>query len=475
LSDMVASSDSPLQATVLELGNMPDQVSEEQNKMVTLRLRLSPRDYLMTSTGREKRQSALDPQAELRQLLLDTLRIAPTVNLRANEGLAASLDMLLKECMVEGRFEAAAKTKQLIEVFNMSGVDLTADSFLQETADEISRRARQRVQLVKERHDLQKIMDFVVNHSDSLRRKNVAFQEYLEGVREQKVTVKNVYASERLQRGDPKARTKKKADNESTRKAEEERKRAEEEKIKTVCAEHADFRKIMMDDPGLSKYLESHPNLTKTQMRDLLDRRPDFVAVFDQQPEELMRIGRAPNLRLMLDGNKEIKAALDKKQEVRALLESKPDLNRSQLQELVFSNAHLKDLYDSRPELKELLLTRAQMFEEEQKSLDDLKPEAFVAGPVVRVSAKYLVKEGIVVSLSLPTKMSNKLHFEFSSVRSGSTHVIATFAGQAILAFDLQLEELLDMQYNRLMVKDQGKVKLDVNKTLVFLNERMRF
>ena len=146
-----------------------------------------------------------------------------------------------------------------------------------------------------------------------------------------------------------------------------------------------------------------------------------------------MRIGRAPNLRLMLDANKEIKAALDKKQEVRALLESKPDLNRSQLQELVFSNAHLKDLYDSRPELKELLQTRAQarfrirlfvlstpdalrrlhrsydlpdaalpllnrrrlraplpqacrfaalhqMFEEEQKSLDDLKPEAFVAG-----------------------------------------------------------------------------------------------
>ena len=34
-----------------------------------------------------------------------------------------------------------------------------------------------------------------------------------------------------------------------------------------------------------------------------------------------MRIGRAPNLKLMLDANKDIKAALDNKPEVRALLE----------------------------------------------------------------------------------------------------------------------------------------------------------
>ena len=39
-------------------------------------------------------------------------------------------------------------------------------------------------------------------------------------------------------------------------------------------------------------------------MRDLLDRRPDFVAIFDKHPDELMRIGRAPDLKLMLDQNK---------------------------------------------------------------------------------------------------------------------------------------------------------------------------
>ena len=39
----------------------------------------------------------------------------------------------------------------------------------------------------------------------------------------------------------------------------------------------------------------------------------------------------------------------------------------------------------------------------------------------------------------------------------------------------LMLEELLEMQRNKTMVKEQGKIKLDVQKTLYFLNERMRF
>lgn len=211
------------------------------------------------------------------------------------------------------------------------------------------------------------------------------------------------------------------------------------------------------------------------QMRDLLDRRPEFVAIFDKHPEELMRIGRAPDLKLILDANKELKAVLDKKQEVRALLESHPDLDRSKLQELIFSSPELKDLYDSRPELKEILQTRAQLFEEEMKSLDEQKPEAFVAGPLVRVSCKYLVREGVLVGVSLPPKMVQKLQFEFSSVKSGTTHVLAQYNGQSALAFDLQLEELLDMQHSKQMVKDQGKIKLDVRKTLYFLNERMRF
>ena len=65
--------------------------------------------------------------------------------------------------------------------------------------------------------------------------------------------------------------------------------------------------------------------------------------------------------------------------------------------------------------------------------------------------------------------------FVFSSVRSGTTHVLAQYNGQAAVAFDLQLEELLDLQHQRIMIKDIGKLKLDVNKTLMFLNERMRF
>ena len=64
---------------------------------------------------------------------------------------------------------------------NISGS--MGEQFLQATADEISKRARRRVQLVKERQDLQKIVEYVSAHNDSLRRKNAAFKEYLESVR----------------------------------------------------------------------------------------------------------------------------------------------------------------------------------------------------------------------------------------------------------------------------------------------------
>merc|ERR1712166_951207 len=102
--------------------------------------------------------------------------------------------------------------------------------------------------------------------------------------------------------------------------------------------------------------------------------------------------------------------------QVRELLESNPDLDRNGLNELVFSDAQLKDLYDSRPELKEILLTRAKLFEDEMKELEEQKPESFVAGPCLSTTCR----------------------------------------------------ALLDMQRKRLMVKDLGKIKIDVSKTLAF-------
>ena len=110
------------------------------------------------------------------------------------------------------------------------------------------------------------------------------------------------------------------------------------------------------------------------------------------------------------------------------------------------TNAQLKDLYDSRPELKELLQQRAKLHEDEQKSLEDQKADVFVAGPTVSVSAKYLIKEKVLVTINLPPKMIQKLTFEFSSVRSGTTHVLAKHNGRAVFLFQLRLEELLDMQ-----------------------------
>ena len=66
------------------------------------------------------------------------------------------------------------------------------DTFLQQTADEISKQARRRVQLVKERSDLEKIVEYVAAHNDTVRRKAVAYQEYLDAVRDQKVTARTL-------------------------------------------------------------------------------------------------------------------------------------------------------------------------------------------------------------------------------------------------------------------------------------------
>jgi len=103
---------------------------------------------------------------------------------------------------------------------------------------------------------------------------------------------------------------------------------------------------------------------------------------------------------------------------------------------------------------------------------------------MVRVSAKLLLKEGVLTTISLPPKMVSSLFFDFSSVRSGTysvlgMHVPSSLFGQgkgrSVFLFELKLEELLNMQHRREFVLDQGKLKLDVAKTLTFLNERMRF
>jgi hypothetical protein len=283
-----------------------------------------------------------------------------------------------------------------------------------------------------------------------------------------------VYTNEKMQRKESRKKHRR-GDDAQAKKDEEERRRNQAERVHSVMNDNPFFARIVEEDVALAKYVEAHPNLTKTQFRDLLDRRPDFVRAFDKHPEELMKVGRAPALHLMLNQHKELKAALDKKQEVREILESRPDLTRNDLNELVHTNAQLKDLYDSRPELKELLQQRAKLFEEEQKDLEDQKADAFIAGPMVSASAKFLQKEGVLTTISLPPKMVSKLRFEFSSVKSGSYSVLGMHQGRTVFLFELKLEELLNMQHRHEFVLDQGKIKLDVAKTLVFLNEKMRF
>ena len=102
-----------------------------------------------------------------------------------------------------------------------------------------------------------------------------------------------------------------------------------------------------------------------------------------------------------------------------------------------------------------------------------VRSAAAVAAAMAAV-ARALTKEQARLERIRAADWSNRIASWLSKPGMGAAHRWAA-REQAIFAFDLQLEELLDMQFNRVMVKDQGKVKLDVNKTLVFLNERMRF
>ena len=69
-----------------------------------LRLALRSRDELLsTAGGGGESGSVVDLQAELRQQLLDCLRISPTITLRQNEGLQESMEELLRECKADSK------------------------------------------------------------------------------------------------------------------------------------------------------------------------------------------------------------------------------------------------------------------------------------------------------------------------------------------------------------------------------------
>ena len=251
-----------------------------------LRLRLRSRDELLSSGGQSGGDGqVVDPQADLRQSLLDCLRIAPNVNLRQDEGLYGSMEELLRECKADSRYEAAAGVQRVLEMLKANGVadGAVGEQFIRDTSDELSKRARRRNQLVKERADLQKIVEFVAQHKHELKRKHAAFGEYLEAVREARVTVKNVYTNEKLQRAATR-KGRRGRDEAAAKKEEEERKKADAERVATVMRDHPTFKRIVDENPQLCKFVEAHPNLSKTQMRDLLDRRPDFVAASTSTP-----------------------------------------------------------------------------------------------------------------------------------------------------------------------------------------------
>merc|ERR1711871_791726 len=99
-------------------------------------------------------------------------------------------------------------------------------------------------------------------------------------------------------------------------------------------------------------------------------------------------------------------------------------------------------------------------------------PSDFVGPPTIKMPCPKLQQLGVVVGVSLPPKMVSKLEFEILSMRPGAVHVMASFEGNSVLMFELLLEELLALQTSQQMVRDCGKVKMHVTRTLEFFNER---
>ena len=142
---------------LLELGNMPDRVSDEQNRRGAAAAAARPRDDFFTSgTGAvSDAPTAIDSLAELRHKLLDCLRDAPTVNLRHGETLTRRMEELLPRVQARVASAEAAATRRPASSSCSSSTGTAADGqgpgFLQEAADEISRRARHRVALAPPR------------------------------------------------------------------------------------------------------------------------------------------------------------------------------------------------------------------------------------------------------------------------------------------------------------------------------------
>lgn len=99
-----------------------------------MRLHLRSRDELLSASSNSGGETlVVDMQSELRQSLLDCLRIAPTVTMRQNDGLKDSMEELLRECKADSKYDAAAGV-QKVRAPAFSPPDLRGDTHAAMTA-----------------------------------------------------------------------------------------------------------------------------------------------------------------------------------------------------------------------------------------------------------------------------------------------------------------------------------------------------
>jgi len=92
----------------------------------------------------------------------------------------------------------------------------------------------------------------------------------------------------------------------------------------------------------------------------------------------------------------------------------------------------------------------------------------------VEFSYKDLQKRGVIIDSEVPSIARGKTKFLIKPTGPGTYEVKATIAGHAATTIELRIDDLLERQFNTIDRLELDQVTLDVNMTIVMLNEKFQ-
>jgi len=87
---------------------------------------------------------------------------------------------------------------------------------------------------------------------------------------------------------------------------------------------------------------------------------------------------------------------------------------------------------------------------------------------------KIYKKRGVIIDSEVPSIARGKTKFLIKPTGPGAYEVKATIAGTSATTIELRIDDLLERQFNNVDRLDLDQVTLDVNMTIVMLNEKFQ-